>query len=142
MSQNCRKMIIRLQRKSLLFRCFIGVPYNSLLSCGSWVRTPTESQNKQNKTYLYKIAWKNNGSKLLIHKNLSLLFFFVFKYILSFIPLLCPLFVNGCQSIGYKFNVLRNHPCVLQICYQNSANVLSKREKWKSLMTLNDFDPS
>ena len=37
-----------------------------------------------------KLAWENNGSKLLIYRHLSLLFFFVFKYILSLIPL----FVN------------------------------------------------
>ena len=43
-----------------------------------------------------KLAWENNGSKLLIYRHLSLLFFFVFKYILSLIPLLCTLFVNSC----------------------------------------------
>ena len=43
-----------------------------------------------------KLAWENNGSKLLIYRHLPLLFYFVFKYILSLIPLLCTLFVNSC----------------------------------------------
>ena len=75
-----------------------------------------------------KLAWENNGSKLLIYRHLSLLFFFVFKYILSLIPLLCTLFVNSCESICYEFGVLRNHPCVLQMCYQKALMCYQNRE--------------